>query len=515
MFVIPLLRRKQDAQRALREALEAPLPLGAPDIPFEVGLAAWSAGVRHAVSIAVILSALATFWILWGAAIDLPTLLLLTGVVLFALASLLGVSSLNRSLRISGEGIRLEKVLRTYTVPWWEVHGIEAKSDISSFRVVGRDRHVTCDCRYLAVEKRKEIVIAIRARLPAGLEIAEWPKQGQLLAQARSVLLNGAGLGLLIAASVIGALGPDVQVLGIRCGVSSQYLQTRFGLPAERGCVILRVSGPAEKAGLRQGDLMVAMNDIPITSGSQFSIVFEQSERRDFTFSVLRPGRDEPMDFHVILGAPGGPFEEDPDDPFFYYLLARGDAERAHIEEDIADYTRAIELAPDFDLAYLYRGGLHEEIGDYGSALRDYRRAIQLSPGLGEVYSVLAYFLNPDDVPGAMANIREAIGLNECESGFVRYNVDCAVGYSLLARLEGYSDVRVTVRVANDAVRFYPGLPDPYFELANANEHLGNLEEASEYAERYLRLADGWPYGPPDKAREDYAKEILQEASER
>ena len=508
-------RRKQDAQGALREALEAPLPSGAPDLPFEVDLGAWSATVRHAVSLAVILSVLVTFRILGELAINLPALLLVMGVVLFALASLPELAALNRSLRISGEGIRLEKVLRTYTVPWWEVQGIEAKSDISSFRVLSPDRDVTCDCRNLTLEKRKEIVIAIRARLPAGLEIAEWPKQGQLPALARSVLLSGAAFGLFFAASLLVALGPGGHVLGIRCGVSSQYLQTLFGLPAERGCVILRVSGAAEDAGLRQGDLIVVMNDIPITSGSQFTITFERSERRDFSFTVLRPGRAEPIDFHVSLGAPGGPFEEDPDDPFFYYLLARGDAERAHIEEDIADYTRAIELAPDFDLAHLYRGGLYEEIGDYRSALRDYRKAIQLSPRLGEAYSILAYFLNPDDIPEAMANIEEAIRLNECESGFLRYNVDCAVAYSLLARLEGYSDVGVTVRVANDAVRFYPDLPDPYFELASANEGLGNLEEASEYAERYLQLADGWPYGPPDRAREDYAKEILRESTER
>ena len=49
----------------------------------------------------------------------------------------------------------------------------------------------------------------------------------------------------------------------------------------------------------------------------------------------------------------------------------------------------------------------------------------------------LKVMAGPDDIDGAVSNIRKAIQLHECEGGFVKYNVDCAVAYSLVARLEG------------------------------------------------------------------------------
>ncbi len=180
------------------------------------------------------------------------------------------------------------------------------------------------------------------------------------------------------------------------------------------------------------------------------------------------------------------------------------------MERDIADYSRSIELAPDFDLAYLYRGILYEELGDYTSAVRDYMKAIELSPDLGEAYSILAYSLNPDDVEGAMSNIRKAIRLHECEDGFGKYNVDCAVDHSLLARLEGYADLTTAIAAANQAVEFFPTLPGSHFELANAHELLGDMDKAREYARRYLELAADWPYGAPDPARVEHAESILE-----
>ena len=503
------IRRKEAEQSALKDALEEPLPAGAADIPLDQPLGPWASGGRFAASSAGIVISLLVFRLVFGLGFNLATLLLLIGHLLLAIASgLPDLSGLNRRLHISAEGIRLEKIPRTLVVPWWQVRRVEAKPDLSFIRALGAGSRVTCDCRSLPLAKRKEIILAIRARLPLGAYVEQWPKERQLLSIARAFVFSSAGLSLILAAFVMGVFASG-HTLGLRCGVSSHYLQERFSLPNERGCVILRVSGSAEDAGLRQGDLMIEMNGILITSGSQFTIVFDNSDRRDFKFRVIRSGYEEPLTFHVTLGPSAGPFKEDPDDPFFYYLRAKGDTERLHVERDIADYSRAIELAPHFDLAYLYRGLLYDELGDHASALRDYVKAIELSPDLGEAYSILAYSLNPDDIDGAVSNIRKAIQLHECEGGFVKYNVDCAVAYSLVARLEGYSDLRVTMDVANQAIEFFPGLPDPYFELANAYELLGEMDRAREYAKRYLELVD-WPYGPLNPARVEHARNIVE-----
>src|SRR5437868_3774157 len=63
--------------------------------------------------------------------------------------------------------------------------------------------------------------------------------------------------------------------LGVRCSGPSKYLRAKFDLPDQRGCIVIRVSGPAERAGIRQGDLMTGMNGYPITSGPQYSHRFD------------------------------------------------------------------------------------------------------------------------------------------------------------------------------------------------------------------------------------------------
>lgn len=514
-ILIRWTRNRQSKQSALAEALAAPLPVGAEDTPLEVSLSPWFSLSRLAAYLGGALSLALLFNLIFGFAFDLSSLLLLIGYILLAVAGgLPALSGLFHRLYISGEGIRLEKIFRTLTLPWWQISRVEAKSDLSFIRALGDSDRISIDCRSLPPAKRKDIIIAIRARLlPQDLRIEEWPREIHLISYARSFIFGTAGLILIFVASGISVSTPvdaPGHALGLRCGVSSDYLQERFGLTNERGCVILRVSGAAKDAGLQKGDLIIEMNGIPITSGSQFTIIFENSRRTDFEFRVIRPGHKAPLAFPVTLGPSAGPFQEDPSDPLFYYLRAKGDAERLHIRQDIADYSRSIELAPDFDLAYLYRGVLYEEIEDNTSALRDYMKAIELSPDLGEAYSILAYLLNPDDIEGAMSNMRKAIRLHECEDGFREYNVDCAVDHSLLARLEGYVDLTTAIAVANQAIEFFPAIPGSYFELANAYELLGDMDKAREYARRYLELAATWPYQTPDSARVEYAVSILE-----
>lgn len=487
----PRMLEGHDDRSALKEALEEPLPLGAADVPLDVTMGPLPRSAHHAAAFALGLSSLVAFHAMVGFAFDLSTLMIVIGEILLAIASgLPELSGLNRRLRISGEGIRLEKVYGTRSILWWQIGRLEAKPDLSYMRALGSGVKLSCDCRSLPLAKRKEIAIAIRARLPSGMEIQEWSKEGRFFSYARSSGLSGAALALLLVSSIIGASAPE-HVLGLRCGVSSHYLRERFGLPEERGCVVLRVSGAAQQAGLQQGDMMIGMNGIPITSGPQFSILFENSGESVFTFTVLRPGSAEPTDFVVELGPGSPPPEEDPNDPFFYYLRARWDTARTHIERDIEDYTRAIELAPDFDLAYLYRGGLYFELGDRDAARQDYTRALELDPDLSAAHRSLTYLFFADgDLGSAMASIEKAIVLDECEDGFIGHNIDCAEDFYLLAATYAYPDFPKGIEAAQKSIELYPHFPEPYYQLAYFYDSMGEREKAQEYARRYLTFPD-------------------------
>ena len=70
----------------------------------------------------------------------------------------------------------------------------------------------------------------------------------------------------------------------------------------------------------------------------------------------------------------------------------------------IADYNKAIQLKPDYALAYYNRGITKFDLKDYNGAITDYNKAIQLNPS-----DTLAYYFrglakyNLKDCNGAIA----------------------------------------------------------------------------------------------------------------
>jgi len=52
----------------------------------------------------------------------------------------------------------------------------------------------------------------------------------------------------------------------------------------------------------------------------------------------------------------------------------------------IADYSEAIEVAPDSADAYYNRGDAYDEMGEYGKAIADYSKAIELDPNHASAY---------------------------------------------------------------------------------------------------------------------------------
>jgi tetratricopeptide (TPR) repeat protein len=59
---------------------------------------------------------------------------------------------------------------------------------------------------------------------------------------------------------------------------------------------------------------------------------------------------------------------------------------QGNFEEAIGAYTEAIQLKPDFVLAYQNRGRAYNDKGDFHKAISDFTEAIRLNPNFGEAY---------------------------------------------------------------------------------------------------------------------------------
>lgn len=437
---IAKLKRRRSNPLALKEALAEALPSSAADFPTEVRLP-WHRALLHGAGVLVeMFSLIAIVYFAGTATLNIVLVLLLLAALGFvAIGVIMPALSAVHTVRVSEEGIRWEKYRGGALVRWWQVGRLEAKRDLSAIRVHADGRPLLCDWRPFREEERRELILAMRARLPEGKNIEEWGGGWfEAITQhgVPGLVRRVAGIALLLSLYLLemallhGSVGGS---LGVRCSGPSSYLQHRFGLPEYHGCVILRVSGPAERAGLRQGDLMIAMNGAPITSGPQFDTRFfaDAKRSRHFSFTVVRAGITYPLDFDVTLGARGPLPDQDDEDPLFYYLHARGNAELSP-EEKVHYYSQAIELAPDFDLAYLYRA--HERLrsstqplSSLEAAESDIRRALEIDPRLPEAHDTLAMVLGFDqhEYAAALDHANTAIALADCTPRLERWDYDC------------------------------------------------------------------------------------------
>ena len=67
----------------------------------------------------------------------------------------------------------------------------------------------------------------------------------------------------------------------------------------------------------------------------------------------------------------------------------------------IQDYNKAIELNPNFALAYYNRGLAKHKLGEHKEAIQDYNKAIEIDPNLGLAYlnrGVAKYNLGQKDM---------------------------------------------------------------------------------------------------------------------
>ncbi len=494
-------RRKQRDKEALAKALREEPPVGAADFPFRVefgwgGQAGQLVGLVLAVVGPLILHLILDFGLTFAIFIEIAFILL-------ALASNIpDFTSLNRAVTISGEGVRLDKLHRSYVLPWWDVISIQSTPDLTLTRVIGRNARITLVAEAVPPEVRTGIIQALRARgKDYDLEVEEWPHRSRIVRGVVSGTLSLAAVAIFLAGGYLFFPGGT---LGMRCSVNSAFLQETFDTPNRQGCVVLRVSAGAAKAGIQRGDLVIQMEGIPVTSGQQFQRIFDASHS-PWEFVVIRKGESQPLHFRVE-GGRGKNFREDSNDPFFYYLRARWDAGNKP-EHAIQDYSRAIELEPRFDLAYLYRGQLYEERGDREAARRDYLAALEDTPDLGEAHAYYAYFLDVEDPTTARQHIEKAVELDACEGAFEGFNIDCSANYLLLASLLNHDPQRMA-QVAEQGIRFYDRFADNYFNAMCAYSMLADDTRAQQYAREYL----DFPSADREPDRTERAKMVLNSA---
>ena len=85
-------------------------------------------------------------------------------------------------------------------------------------------------------------------------------------------------------------------MLGVTIQAVSADLAASLNLPAARGAMVnsVQVGGPAEKAGIKMGDVITAFNGSPVVDNNNLrNLVASTQPGTDVTLNLLRDGRDE------------------------------------------------------------------------------------------------------------------------------------------------------------------------------------------------------------------------------
>ena len=161
------------------------------------------------------------------------------------------------------------------------------------------------------------------------------------------------------------------------------------------------------------------------------------------------------------------------------YLKAGDDFAKANNNADaIIQYTRAIELDPDYEKAYIQRAGAYSRDGEHMNAAEDYDRTLVFELKDEELFYLSGneWHLYGDN-PIALERLSSAIQL---KSNFLEaYRVRWAVNMALLRYEEALVDAKRCLKLKEDE--------KSYYDLAQVYEKLEMYNEAGEAYRQSLR----------------------------
>ena len=85
-------------------------------------------------------------------------------------------------------------------------------------------------------------------------------------------------------------------------------------------------------------------------------------------------------------------------DNSYYFNRAYDKAKRGDHYGAISDYTKAIEINPQYESAYYNRGNAKEDLEDYYGAISDYEKAIEINPKKVKAYNNIAFIKRKKEI---------------------------------------------------------------------------------------------------------------------
>ena len=196
-----------------------------------------------------------------------------------------------------------------------------------------------------------------------------------------------------------------------------------------------------------------------------------------------------------------------PQDHVFYNNRGIDYGEEGKYDLAIKDFTKAIDLKPDYALAYNNRGAVYRSQGEYDLAIEDCNKAIQLKSDYAEPYSNRgAAYRNKGDYKRAIEDYDEAIQL---KPNFVQAYYNRGLAYHEKGELD------LAIKDYNRAIELNPKLVHPYYNRGNAylqkryfdkaiKDYSKVIELDSELVQAYYNRGEAWLHLKEwDKARSD------------
>jgi tetratricopeptide (TPR) repeat protein len=148
-------------------------------------------------------------------------------------------------------------------------------------------------------------------------------------------------------------------------------------------------------------------------------------------------------------------------------------------ETAINDFSRAIEINPNYDLAYNDRGATYNKLGKYNEAIVDFNKAIEINPNLdlaygnrGTTYYILGKYNE------AIVDLNKEIELNPKDA--IVYN-NRGAAYSFLGKYnEAIVDFNKAIELNPNLDLAYSTRGAAYYALGKYNEAIVDLNKAIE-----------------------------------